>query len=149
MINHEIDGVLLVWFLAFVHSNKGLVKMDSDYLAWIDSAAGPARFNYAVDIDYFEETGRGLKALKDISAGDLILQIPAAVMLTSLNIRFSSLFNEISPFMFPPWAFSGKYPSNHFIYFCVGFFSNIFFLTIQRLLKIIRVHILTREFFNY
>jgi len=95
--------------------------INSIYKCWLNTKLDNEKeeFKSIVDLQYFPDTGRGLKAIKDINESDLLLEIPARFILSSLNIRFSPLFSELSSSYFPSWAFTGKIPGKKMIYLLI------------------------------
>jgi hypothetical protein len=87
----------------------GVPQMNEEFTKWVNSVEGNLISN--VVIADFPDTGRGLKAIVDIHKGDTIVQIPGDIIFSSLNIRKSALFNQISEMMFPTWAITGIMPT--------------------------------------
>ena len=95
--------------------------INSLYKCWLNTKLDNEKeeFKSIVDLHEFPDTGRGLKAMKEINESDLLLEIPARFILSALNIRFSPLFSELSSSYFPSWAFTGKIPGKKVIYFLI------------------------------
>lgn len=54
-------------------------------------------------VEDFPETGRGTAALRDIEAGEVVLQVPASKLLVASNCSLSAVWHQFPQEEFPTW----------------------------------------------
>jgi len=54
-----------------------------------------SRDDLVVDVADFEDTGRGMRAKRDIQEGEVIISVPADLAITSKVIRFDPVMDDL------------------------------------------------------